>query len=310
MGELKVALVQWAPVHLDIEGSVKKALRGISEAANNGANLIVFGESWFSGYPAWLDYCEDVTLWDHPPMKKVFRRMLDNSIVRKDQNCEKLQKECARRNISLVFGANEYDPNLAKGTLFNSLFFINEKGALTNVHRKLVPTFTEKLVHAHGDGKGLKSTQLSMASVTGSICWEHWMPLTRQALHNSNEEIHVAVWPKVHEMHQIASRHYAFEGRCFVLAVGQMYHSDEFPPELKKPDALRQSGEWVLNGGSCVIGPDGKYILEPFFDREEILYAQLDMDKVKEESLNLDVTGHYQRKDVFDFSFTNDRQEG
>ena len=304
---MKVAIVQWEPVHLDLPASVDKALEGISVAAGEGAELIVFGESWFSGYPAWLDHCPEIGFWNHPPMKKIFGRMIAHSLQREGEEMKRLCQQAKELNVALVFGANEYDPGHAKGTLFNSLFTINHKGQVINHHRKLVPTYTEKLLHAPGDGHGLVSVPINGARVTGLICWEHWMPLSRQTLHDSGEDIHIAAWPNVHEMHQVASRQYAFEGRCFVLAAGLMYHSSRFPNELEKPAAFKEKDQWVLNGGSCIIGPDGKYIVEPQFDVETILYADLNLQQVREESLTLDVSGHYQRKDVFRLSVNRDR---
>lgn len=304
---MKVAIVQWSSVHLDLKASVAKALKGIDEAADQGAQLIVFGETWFSGYPSWLDYSPEVAFWDHAPVKKAFAKMLDNCITLGGEAINALKDKARERQVSLVFGANEHDDQKAKGTIYNALFFINEKGETINHHRKLVPTFTEKMLYGQGDGHGLTSSQLSGAKVTGLVCWEHWMPLSRQALHESGEQIHVAVWPKVHEMHQIASRQYAFEGRCFVLAAGQMLRASDFPEGIKLPADLSPD-TWVLNGGSCIIGPDGKYLVSPQWDEEKIIYAELNLEQVKEESMTLDVTGHYQRDDVFSLAVNRARK--
>lgn len=304
---LKVAIVQWSAVHLNIEASVAKALKGIEEAADAGARLIVFGETWFSGYPSWLDYSLEVAFWDHPPVKKAFSKMLDNCLTREGPEIKAIRQKAKERNVSIVFGANERDDARAKGTIYNALFFIDEKGEIANHHRKLVPTYTEKMLYGHGDGHGLQSTLLQDVKVTGLVCWEHWMPLSRQALHDTGEEIHVAVWPKVHEMHQVASRQYAFEGRCFVLAAGQMLQARDFPEGIALPEGFNPD-TWVLNGGSCIIGPNGKYIVEPQWDDEKIIYADLDLDQVKEESMTLDVTGHYQRDDVFSLQVNRERK--
>ncbi len=297
---MKVAIIQQSPDHLNLDGSVEKARKAIEEAAKNGADLIVFGETWFSGYPAWLDHCHEIAQWDYPPMKKVFAKMLDNCLTVEGDHMGLLRQLAKEHQVALVFGANERDDNRAKGTIFNSLFSISEDGNISNHHRKLVPTYTEKMLYGPGDGHGLQSALLKNTRVTAAVCWEHWMPLTRQALHDSGEDIHIAVWPKVHEMHQIASRQYAFEGRCFVLAAGQTLLAQDFPEELNLPPHLKPS-DWVLNGGSCVIGPDGKYLVEPVFDEETIIYATLDLSRIKEESMTLDVSGHYHRPDVFDF---------
>ncbi len=304
----KVAIVQLAPVHLNLPACMSKAKDAILDASKNGAKIIVFGETWFSGYPAWLDYCSDVAYWNHPSLKKVFARMLDNSMRRDSKEMEDLCKTAKDHKVSLVFGANEVDPVSAKGSIYNAIFFINERGELVNHHRKLVPTFTEKLLYTHGDGNGLRSSTLSGTAFTGAVCWEHWMPLTRQSLHDTGEEIHLAAWPKVHEMHQVASRQYAFEGRCYVLAAGQMFNAKNTPPELEVATDLVAEDQWILNGGSCIIGPDGFYVVEPVWDVETIIYADLDLDKVKEESLNLDVSGHYQRKDIFSLDINKERK--
>ena len=128
------------------------------------------------------------------------------------------------------------------------------------------------------------------------------MPLSRQAMHNEGELIHLALWPTVHEMLQIASRHYAFEGRCFVVAVGQMMAAKDFPPELELPKHLKdEPDEMVLNGGSAIIAPDGFYDLKPQYGKEGIIYHSLkDLDQIYRERMTLDTTGHYQRPDIFE----------
>jgi predicted amidohydrolase len=128
------------------------------------------------------------------------------------------------------------------------------------------------------------------------------MPLARQALHESGEDIHVAVWPTVHDLHQVASRQYAFEGRCFVLASGALMRASALPPELEAhPGRVISPDQWVLRGGSAVIGPDGRYVVEPVYDRPEIVMAELDLRRTSEEAMTLDVTGHYHRPELFDF---------
>ena len=304
---MKVAIVQKAPVHFDLDGTLEKAIDAIEEASGQGAQLVVFGETWFCGYPAWLDYAPEVAFWDHKPVKKLFAKMLDNSLDLESKALKKLRDVAKEKTVGLVVGANEVG-KLAKGSIFNTIFVIDEKGQLVNHHRKLVPTYTEKMLYAHGDGQGLKSSTIFGTKVSASVCWEHWMPLTRQALHDSGEEIHVALWPKVHEMHQIASRQYAFEGRCFVLAAGQMLKASDLPEELKFGERI-SSEEWILNGGSCVIRPSGKYLVPPQFDEEKLIYAEIDLNEVKEESMTLDVSGHYQRHDIFGLEINRSRKK-
>jgi predicted amidohydrolase len=185
-------------------------------------------------------------------------------------------------------------------TLYNALLTFTPDGRLANHHRKLVPTFTERLVWGPGDGRGLQAVDVDGIRVTSLLCWEHWMPLARQALHEQGEHVHVAVWPTVHDRHQLASRHYAFEGRCFVLAAGQLLRGRDLPAALRPtgddPDAF------VRSGGSCIYGPDGSTIVEPVFEDDVTLVAQLDLTRVDAEAMTLDVTGHYHRPDVFDFA--------
>ena len=126
------------------------------------------------------------------------------------------------------------------------------------------------------------------------------MPLARQALHNAGEHMHVAVWPTVHEMHQIASRHYAFEGRCFVLAAGSIMRVKDLPNELSVTVELAATPDaFLLRGGSAIIGPDGKYVVEPVYEREEIITAEIDLHAIDREKMTLDVSGHYSRPDIF-----------
>ena len=182
-------------------------------------------------------------------------------------------------------------------------------GSLLNHHRKLVPTYTERMVWGPGDADGLGAVETPVGRVGALICWEHWMPLARQAMHESGEDIHVAVWPTAHEMHQVASRQYAFEGRCFVLASGSLMRASALPPELE-PHAGRVTspGQWVLRGGSAIIGPDGSYLAGPVFDEPCILSAELDLARVREESMSLDVAGHYHRPDCLELRVSRSRR--
>jgi len=300
--QLRVALVQVSPVFNDLPASLEKAVGLIAEAAKTGAKLVAFGETWLAGYPAWLDHCPNAALWNFEPTKQVFGEMRRNSLVVGSNETEILARAAKENGVTVVIGANErVEKGIGNGTLYNSLLTFDETGTLRNHHRKLIPTYTERLVHGQGDGDGLNAVETSIGQIGGLICWEHWMPLARQAMHNSGEQIHVAVFPTVHEMHQITSRQYAFEGRCFVLAVGLIMNSEDLPTELLKNNPLTDDS-LTLRGGSCVIAPDGSFLLKPVFDREEILTVELDLTMIDREKLTLDVSGHYQRPDVFDLT--------
>ena len=306
---IKLAVVQHSPVYLNLQKSLEKSIALIDQAAGDGANIIVFGETWLSGYPAWLDYCHDVALWDYEPAKEVFSRLYHNSLQIPGPETDRLCLVAKDHEVVICMGLNEITGGgKASGTIFNSLIIINEKGEIVNHHRKLMPTYTEKLIYGLGDGLGLKSAETAYGRINGLICWEHWMPLARQAMHDSGEHIHVAVWPKVHEMHQIASRQYAFEGRCFVIAAGQVLRAGSLPKELALPPDLKENPDkMILNGGSCVIGPDGQYVKPPVYDQETIILQEIELKQMYKEKMTLDVSGHYQRPDVFNLTVARDR---
>jgi len=296
-----VGIVQASPIFNNLAASVEKAVTKIEEAAKKGAKIIAFGETWLAGYPAWIDHAPNAALWNYEPTKKVYAEMRQNSVVVPSSATEILAEAAQANKIAVVIGANErVEKGVGNGTLYNSLLTFDETGILANHHRKLIPTYTERLVHGQGDGDGLQAVDTAAGRVGGLICWEHWMPLARQAMHNSGEQIHVAVFPTVHEMHQIASRQYAFEGRCFVLAVGLIMPFADLPPALFQATEV-QKNSFVLRGGSCVIAPDGSYVVKPVFDKEKILTAEIDLTRIDQEKMTLDTSGHYQRNDVFDF---------
>lgn len=305
-----IGIVQHAPVYLDKEKCLEKAKILIHEAAEKGANVIVFGETWFTGYPAWLDYCEDYAKWDFKPTKQAFAKLHANSLEVPGKEVNQIGEWAKELGVVIVMGTNEIvNSGPGNGTIYNSLLTWNEKGGLANHHRKLMPTFTEKLLYGQGDGAGLNAVDTAFGKVGGLICWEHWMPLTRQVMHDSGEHIHIAVWPKVHEMLQLATRSYAFEGRCFAVAAGQIMRVKDIPDTLELPKELRDKPEqMLLNGGSSIVGPDGQYILEPQWDKEGIFTVTINLEKCIEERMTLDVTGHYQRNDIFNLKVNKDRK--
>ncbi len=302
MSTLRLAVVQ-AEIGPSLAAGLEKTADLARRAATDGAQVIVFPETWLPGYPAWLDVCRDVALWDHEPVKKVFARYAAESVVVHGASGRALGAIAKEVGAVLVIGVSErVEEGLGRGTLYNTLLTYGPGGALLNHHRKLVPTYTERMVWGPGDAAGLRAVATSVGRIGGLICWEHWMPLARQAMHESGEDLHIAAWPNVHEMLEVASRSYAFEGRCFVAAAGSLLRAKDLPPELEPhPAKIEDPEQWVLRGGSAIYGPNGLPIVEPVFDREEILFADLDLSTIKEESMNLDVTGHYARPDCLAF---------
>ncbi len=292
-----VAIAQARPRYLELEATMARAEELIREAAARGVQLLVFGETWLTGYPLWLDHCPGAALWDHPPTKQVFARLRRASVTVPGPETARLGELARETGVVIIIGANErVDAGPGNGTLYNAILGFDQRGALALHHRKLVPTYTERLVWGPGDTRGLRAAETAVGRVGALVCWEHWMPLARQALHNSGEQLHVAMWPTVHEMHRVASRHYAFEGRCFVLAAGLLMRTDDIPAPLTRPEG----DDLLLRGGSVIIAPDGSIIAGPVFDRETLLVAELDLAHIERERMTLDVTGHYARPELLD----------
>lgn len=302
---VEVAIVQ-AEVSPALEAGLERTRQLTREAAALGAQVVVFPETWLPGYPAWLDVCRDVNLWDHAPTKSVFARYRAESVDVAGASGQALAAIARESKVTLVVGVSErVASGPGYGTLYNSLLTYGPDGQLLNHHRKLMPTYTERLVWGQGDTSGLRAVETPHGRVGGLVCWEHWMPLSRQALHDSGEDLHMAVWPTVAERHQIASRHYAFEGRCFVLAAGSLMRASALPAELERdPERAGADDMFVLRGGSAIINPRGEYLAGPVFDEPTILRASLDFTRLDEERMTLDVAGHYARPDAFTFSVT------
>ncbi len=303
---VRVAIAQTEAVG-SLAGGLQVAREIVADAARQGAKLVVFPETWLPGYPAWLDVCRDVALWDHAPVKEAFARHAAECVNVGGESGRELRSIAAHHRITLVAGISErVASGPGRGTLYNSLVVIGPDGRLLNHHRKLIPTYTERMIWGNGDADGLHAVDTPAGRVGGLICWEHWMPLARQALHESGEDIHVALWPNVHERLQMASRHYAFEGRCFVLAAGSLMRGSDLPVGLDpEPTRVPDPDTLVLHGGSAIIGPDGNYLEPPLLDRAGLVIGDLDLEAVRREGMTLDVSGHYSRPDCLTLSVQN-----
>jgi nitrilase len=294
--KLTAAVVQAKPVVLDLAATIAKACDLIAEAGRRGAQLVAFPETWAPVYPLWCD-AGTFGKWAHEPSKRLHARLARESLEIPSKHTEALGRAARQAKAAVVFGANERDRS---GSLYNALLFFSAEGELLGRHRKLVPTFGERLVWGYGDAAGLRTYDVAGARVGGLICWEHWMPLARQVLHSEGEQVHVAAWPHCTEMYQLASRHYAFEGRAFVLVAAAYLEKRDLPADFELAADFAAAGEVLLVGGSAVIGPDGQYVIEPVMNREELLVAELDLDRIAGEKLALDTGGHYSRPDIFD----------
>lgn len=305
---LKIALIQHPPVFMNLEATLGKVEVYLDEAVSNGADLAVFPETWLPGYPVWLDYAPGAGLWDHPPAKALYRLLRRNSLDFNSVTFNRLQKLVADAGILTVLGAHE----ISGGTLYNTMIYLSPDGSYRK-HRKLMPTYTERLVWGMGDGSTLEAVKTDYGTVGGLTCWEHWMPLARAAMHAQKEKIHIAQWPYVKELHQLCSRHYAFEGQCYVAASGgiltkkdmregilSLEPGKEGKKALELVDSIQAGDDdLLLKGGSALIRPDASYVMEPVYGETGIYFAEADLDLIDEGHLLLDTDGHYARPDVF-----------
>ncbi len=309
---VRTALIQAPPVFLNLRESLKRFRKLAAEAAESGAKVIVFPETWLPGYPIWLDDAPNAGLWDYPPAKRLYGYLKENAVSISGPEVAQMCDTAAETGAFIVIGINETDG----GTLYNTTIYISPEKNF-KIHRKLTPTYTERLVWGTGDGSTLNTIESPYGTIGGLICWEHWLPLARAAMHAKKETIHTAQFPTVHERHQIASRHYAFEGQCFVLASGCV---------LTKKDALEgfeslgtndgevfallesMRNEQLQRGGSAVIAPDIGYVAEPLFDDKATVYANLDLSLPGQGNLLLDTDGHYSRPDVFTLKVDESRK--
>jgi nitrilase len=303
--KISVAIVQHPPVFLNLNASVAEAVRFIREAGALGAQVIVFPETWLPGYPVWLDLAPKAAFWDYPPAKALYRTLVENAVTLGGEALRELRQAAAQAGAYVVMGAHER----LGGTLYNTMLTLGPDGQEMQVHRKLIPTYTERLVWGRGDGSTLGVMATPFGNLGGLICWEHWMPLPRAAMHEKGEVVHVAQWPSAHDLHQLASRHYAFEGQCFVLAAGTYLRRGDVldgfrslgvpdSPAWEILDAM-PGDDVIHSGGSAVIGPDTSYVTGPLVDASGILAAELDPARITEGHFTLDTDGHYARPDVF-----------
>jgi nitrilase len=294
------AVVQAPPVFLDRDATVERAVRLIEEASAEGARLVAFPETWVPGYPSWIYHAAE---WDEPRSKRTFARLQRNAVRVPSPATDALCGAARAAKAHVVIGIHEQDADYSLGTIYNSLLFISDEGEILGTHRKLVPTHAERIVWGQGDGSTLHVFDTPLGRLGGLVCWEHWMPLTRFAMHAKGEQVHVAVWPDADDVHHLASRHYAFEGRCYVLCVGSYATAEDLPADFELSETMGLSGgEELLVGGSGIIGPDGSWLAGPVTGKEAIVYGEIDLARIAEEQQALDAAGHYNRPDVFNLT--------
>lgn len=305
---LKVALAQIAPVWLNKKATIDKIAASIKEAAKENAELIVFGEALLPGYPFWLALTEGAS-WDKKVNKELHAHYVRNAIQIEAGELETIQKLAKENSMAIYLGIMERAKNRGGHSIYASLVYINENGQIKSVHRKLQPTYDERLTWAPGDGNGLQVHPLKQFTVGGLNCWENWMPLPRTALYGQGENLHIAVWPGSEHNTKDITRFIARESRSYVLSVSSLMAKTDFPKDTPHLDAiLKKAPDTLANGGSCIAGPDGEWIIAPVLHKEGLIYQELDFNRVYEERQNFDAVGHYSRPDVTKLTVNRERQ--
>lgn len=305
---LKVGLAQISPVWLDKEATLKKIEHTIVAAAEQKTELLVFGEALLPGYPFWLAHTNGA-LWDLKVNKEIHAHYVRNSIQVEAGELNSICALAKTHKMAIYLGIMERAKDRGGHSIYCSLVYINEKGEIKSVHRKLQPTYDERLTWAPGDGNGLQVHPLKDFTVGGLNCWENWMPLPRAALYGLGENLHIAVWPGSDYNTKDITRFIARESRSFVISVSSLMRKEDFPkstPHLSK--ILENAPDVLANGGSCIAGPDGEWVVAPILHKEGVICQKIDFNRVYEERQNFDPVGHYSRPDVTNLQVNRERQ--
>ena len=295
--KFKAAVVQAAPIFMDLDASIDKAITIIERAARENAKLIAFSEAWFPGYPWWI--------WLSPTAHNVkyFQQYHENSLVVGSPQFERLAKAAKDNNIFISTGASERD----HGSLYLAQFLFSDQGELIQGRRKLKPTHQERTVYGDGDGSDFGVFDTDIGRIGQLCCWEHLQPLSKYAMFSMHEQVHIAAWPSFSTYPQAfslgatanmaASQVYALEGQCYVLAPTATV-SQEMYDILVENEA---QAELISVGGGYaqIFGPDGSPLCEQIPEKEEgILFAEIDLGAIAVAKSFADPVGHYSRPDV------------
>lgn len=295
--QIKIAVVQAAPVLFDREATVKKTIQLTAEAAEQGAQLLLFPEAFIPAYPRGFSFGMVVGSRD-PVGRALWQRYWANSVEVPSPTTEALGAAAREHQLYLNIGVIEREG----GTLYCTLLYFGPDGRLLGKHRKLKPTGAERLIWGEGNGSTLTVVETELGKIGGLICWENYMPLARTALYGKGVDVYLAPTADARDSWQATLRHIACEGRCFVLGCNQFVTKSMVPADLPGIEELDRLPDTLCRGGSAIVGPLGDYLAGPLFDQEGILYAELDLADLVQSKLDFDAVGHYARPDVFRFT--------
>ncbi len=293
---LKVAVVQASSQLFDLEGCLQKASKFILEARQNGAQLVLFPEAFIPAYPRGLSFGTVVGSRSSEG-RKTWQRYWENCIEIPGPATERLCALAREAGIWLVMGVIERAS--LGGTLYCTLLYIDPEGEIRGKHRKLKPTAAERIIWGEGDGSDLEVIAMEAGRLGGLICWENYMPEARMALYQQGVDIYMAPTADQRDTWQASMKHIACEGRCFVLGCNQYVTRDMYPRDILELEKLHELPEVLCRGGSVIISPLGEVLAGPLWDREGILYSELDMKAISMGKMDFDAIGHYRKTGLF-----------
>ncbi len=291
----RVAVVQAAPVLFDTAAGLEKALGLIREAAENGAELVVFPELFLPCYPYGMTFGFTVGHREEGG-RADWKRYYDNSLLVPGPETEALAAAAREAGLWLSIGVSERVPE--SGTLYNTNLIFAPDGSLAARHRKLKPTGAERVVWGDADKGFFPVAETPWGPMGSLICWESYMPLARVALYEKGVTLYLSPNTNDNEEWQATIRHIAIEGHCYFINCDMVFDRSQYPADLNAREEIARLPETVCRGGSCVVDPYGHYVTEPVWDREALIYADLDMNAVPASRMEFDACGHYSRPDV------------
>jgi nitrilase len=305
---MKIGIAQISPVWLDKQQTLEKIINYTEQAIQESCDLVCFGETLLPGYPFWVELT-DGAKFECDRQKELYAYYLSQSVDIGGGELRSLCEIAAKGNISIYLGCLENARDRGGHSVYCTLVYIDALGEIKSTHRKLMPTYEERLVWAIGDGHGLRVHELKEFKVGGLNCWENWMPIPRAILHGMGENLHVAVWPGNLRNTIDLTRHMALEGRSFVVSVSGVLQRSEIPKDLPFSEEIySKAKDWLADGGSCLAGPDGEWVIPPVIKKEGLYTAIIDVKEVFKARHNFDPSGHYSRPDVFSINVNRDRQ--